>query len=297
MSAKASPGREAVHIKGWWGAHRFLVLRRISQTLFLALFLIGPWFDFWIVEGTLAGSLTLGFLPLTDPFIALQSLAAGHLLETAALTGAVIVLAVYAFIGGRVFCSWVCPINPVTDAAYWLHLRLGLSKGWQPKRATRRWLVGTVLIVSAFTGTIAWELVNPITIVHRGLVFGLGAAWGMVAAIFLFDLVVARRGWCSHLCPVGAFFGFVGIRSVARVSAAGRARCDDCMDCYAVCPEAHVIAPALKAASGASPLILAPDCTNCGRCIDVCAEDVFRFTHRFETGSADSESAVTRRAA
>ena len=275
-------GQEATRIKGWLGSHRYLILRRLSQAFFLGLFLLGPWFGIWWVVGTLAGSRTFDVLPLTDPLFLMQSIAGGHLPELTAIVGAVIVLAVYALIGGRVYCSWVCPINPVTDAAHWLHDRLGLQKGWQPKRSTRLWVLGTVLVVSALTGTIAWEVVNPVTIVHRGLVFGLGFAWVVVTAVFLFDLVVSRRGWCSHICPVGAFYGLVGTKSALRVSAANRVSCEDCMDCYAVCPENHVISPALKGKSGDTPVILSPDCTNCGRCIDVCAVDVFAFTHRFD---------------
>ncbi len=275
-------GREAVEAKGWIGAHRFLLLRRSSQLFFLALFLLGPWFGIWIVQGTLAGSLTLGVLPLTDPFVLMQSLIAGHWPELTALIGGVIALVTYALIGGRVYCSWVCPINPVTDAANWLHRKLDLPKGWQPKRGTRLWVLATVLIVSGLGGVIAWELVNPITMLHRGLIFGMGFVWAMVAAIFVFDLFVSRHGWCGHLCPVGAFYGLIGTKSLLRVSAHNRVACDDCMDCYAVCPENQVISPALKGKPGSSPLILSPDCTNCGRCIDVCAVDVFNFTHRFD---------------
>lgn len=276
-------GEEAIATKGWLGAHRYLLLRRISQAFFLLLFLAGPWFGIWIVQGTLAGSLTLGVLPLTDPFVALQSLVAGHWPTFTAALGALIVLALYALIGGRVYCAWICPINPVTDAAHWLHVKLGLQKGWQPKRQTRLWLLGAVLAVSALTGTIAWEVVNPITMLHRGLLFGMGAAWALVALVFLFDLLVSRRGFCGHLCPVGAFYGLLGHQSLLRVTAADRAACDDCMDCYAVCPENHVISPALKGKPGSTPLILSPDCTNCGRCIDVCAPQVFSFTHRLDT--------------
>ncbi|WP_052265386.1 quinol dehydrogenase ferredoxin subunit NapH [Ruegeria sp. ANG-R] len=273
-------GQEAIASKGWLSAHKYLLLRRASQLFFLVLFLLGPWFGIWIVQGTLAGSLTLGVLPLTDPFVFLQSLIAGHWPELTAAIGAVIVLVAYALIGGRVYCSWVCPINPVTDGAHWLHRKLGLQKGWQPKRGTRLWIMVTVLIVSGLSGAIAWELVNPITMLHRGLVFGMGFVWAMVAAIFLFDLFVSRHGWCGHVCPVGAFYGLIGTKAMLRVSAANRSACDDCMDCYAVCPENHVISPALKGKD--TPLILSPDCTNCGRCIDICAEDVFKFTHRFD---------------
>lgn len=275
-------GQEAIEVKGWIGAHRFLILRRISQGGFLALFLLGPWFGIWWVAGTLAGSRTFGVLPLSDPLIMAQSIVAGHWPSLTALVGAGIVMVAYGLIGGRVYCSWVCPINPVTDAAHWLHTRLGLPKGWQPKRAARLWILGMVLVVSALTGTIAWEAVNPITMVHRGLVFGMGFAWAMVAAVFLFDLLVARRGWCGHVCPVGAFYGLLGTRALLRVSAVNRVACDDCMDCYAVCPENQVISPALRGRPGDTPVILSPDCTNCGRCIDVCSVDVFGFTHRFD---------------
>lgn len=284
MSAKAkSPvGVEAIAAKGWLAAHKWLLLRRASQLAFLMLFLTGPWFGWRITDGTLAGSRTLNVLPLTDPFIAAQGIVAGHWPELTALVGALIVLVTYALIGGRVYCAWVCPINPITDAAHWLHDRLDIPKGWQPKRHTRLWLMATVLITSALTGTIAWEVLNPITMLHRGLVFGMGAAWGVVAAIFLFDLFVARRGWCGHLCPVGAFYGLLGTRALLRVSAPNRAACDDCMDCFAVCPEMYVITPALRGKHSDTPLILSPDCTTCGRCIDVCSVDVFAFTHRFD---------------
>jgi ferredoxin-type protein NapH len=67
-----------------------------------------------------------------------------------------------------------------------------------------------------------------------------------------------------------------------RVSAVKRQACTDCGDCYRVCPEPHVIVPALKPKeASASPVISSGDCTNCGRCIDVCPDDVFRFGTRF----------------
>ena len=106
--------------RGAWQRNRWLLLRRASQFGFLALFLAGPWFGLWIVKGTLASSLTLEVLPLTDPFVLLQSLAAGLLPASTALIGAAIVVAAYVIVGGRTYCAWVCPVNPVTDAAAWL---------------------------------------------------------------------------------------------------------------------------------------------------------------------------------
>lgn len=275
------PGAEAVAVKGWLAAHRWLLLRRASQLFFLALFLTGPLFGIWITKGTLASSRTLDILPLSDPFIALQSLLAGHLPATTAVVGALIVLAGYLLVGGRVYCSWVCPVNPVTDLAFWLNRKLGLGKGWQPRRGTRIWLMLLALAGSAVTGTVFWELVNPVTLFHRALVYGLAGGWFVVLAVFLFDLFVSRRGWCGHLCPVGAFYGQLNRFALLKVSAKGRAACDNCMDCFAVCPEPHVITPALRATEpDRSPVIRHYDCTNCARCIDVCAKDVFAFALR-----------------
>ena len=278
------PGKDAVQQKGWWGAHRFLVLRRISQLGILALFLIGPLAGIWIVKGNLASSLTLETLPLTDPLVLLQVLVSGHLPETAAIVGALIVLGFYLFVGGRVYCSWVCPINIVTDFAEWLRCRLNIRGSANISTKTRYWLLGAILLVAGVSGSVAWELINPVSMVYRGLVFGMGLAWGIVAAVFLLDLFVGRRAWCGRLCPVGAFYGMVGQAAVVRVSAIRREQCDDCMDCFAVCPEHQVIKPALKGADkGQGPIISSGHCTNCGRCIDVCPQDVFEFTTRFPT--------------
>ena len=282
MTKQRIPGMRSQRELGFWHAHRFLILRRAAQLFFLGLFLTGPWFGFWITEGTLASSMTFEFLPLTDPFIAAQSLIAGHLPETTALLGAAIVLGAYVIFGGRSYCAWVCPVNPVTDAAAWLRRKLNLTKGWKPKRWTRLWVMAGVLVLSGVTGMLAWELVNPITALHRAIVFGGGFGFAAVAMIFFYDLFTAKHGWCGHLCPVGAFYGVVGEAALLRVSATGRAACDDCMDCFEVCPEPQVIAPALRGErSGKGPMILAGDCLNCGRCIDVCSLNVFQFSHRF----------------
>ncbi|MFO1220644.1 MAG: quinol dehydrogenase ferredoxin subunit NapH [Burkholderiaceae bacterium] len=274
-------GVDALAAKGWWRGWRWLVLRRAVQLAVLALFLVGPWFGLWIVKGNLASSLTLGVLPLTDPYVLLQTLAAGNVPLRAAWIGAAIVLVFYVLVGGRSFCSWVCPMNPVTDTAAWLRRRLGLKGGAHVTRRTRYAWLAMTLIVAVASGSAAWELVSPVSLWQRGLIFGLGAGWAVALAIFLFDLFVMSRGWCGRLCPVGAFYSLPGRFSVLRVVAAGRERCNDCLDCFAVCPEPVVIRPALKALGGAGPVITSSNCTNCGRCIDICAVDVFGYGTRW----------------
>lgn len=280
-TAPPIPGREAIAARGWWRANRWLLARRATQLGILGLFLLGPLAGLWIVKGNLAYSYTLDVLPLADPYVVLQSLAAGHWPETLALTGAALVGAFYALLGGRMYCAWVCPVNLVTDLAAWTRLRLGLRRGAAPSRHLRHWLLGATFVAAALTGVIAWEAVNPVSMMHRGLIFGVGGAWLVVAAVFVFDLLVAPRGWCGAVCPVGAFYGLLGSRALVRVRAPRREQCNNCMECYVVCPEPQVITPALKGQDkGLRPTILDSACTACGRCIDVCSREVFQFGTR-----------------
>ena len=280
LHASLAPSAAAVAAKGMLRAHKWLLVRRLSQIGLLALFLAGPLAGVWVVKGSLASSLTLGVLPLSDPYVVLQGLLAGHAMAASALIGAGIVATFYALVGGRVYCSWSCPVNLVTDAAAWLRRAFGLRSEISLPRKARTWLLGLTLVLAASLGVIAWEWINPVTMLHRGLVFGFGLAWAVVLAVFLLDLLVSPRAWCGHLCPVGAFYALLGAGALLRVSAPAASRCDDCLDCYRVCPEPQVITPALKGQD--SPVIRAGACTNCGRCVDVCHKDVFRFTLRYD---------------
>jgi ferredoxin-type protein NapH len=112
----------------------------------------------------------------------------------------------------------------VTDAAGWLRDRLGITGASSLSAKTRYWILGMTFIGSV-TGMVLWELINPVSMLHRGLIFGIGTAWMVVLAIFLFDLFVMSRGWCGRLCPVGAFYSLIGrwSRCVSPPTSAARA--------------------------------------------------------------------------
>jgi len=279
-------GVEAIRKKGLFKAYKWLIIRRFSQLSILALFLMGPWFGMWIVKGNLSSSLVLETVPLTDPYILLQTIFTGYLPETTAFIGAIIVLVFYLLVGGRAYCSWVCPINIVTDFSMWLRYKLNIKSTFSMSRQTRYWILAMTLIVSIISGTLAWEFVNPVSMVNRALVFGMGFAWVMILMIFLLDTFISRRAWCGHLCPVGAFYSLLGKFSLIRVNAVALDKCDSCMECYAVCPEQKVITPVLKKTGRITSLINDVNCTNCGRCIDICGTDVFQFDLRFNNVEA-----------
>ena len=274
-------GKAAAQKKGWLRAHKWLLARRTSQLAILGLFLLGPLSDIWVIKGNLANSLLLDTIPMLDPFVFLQMLAGGAAgITLTALIGVALVTTFYALIGGRMFCSWVCPVNMVTDGARWFRRRLNLTGGTKLKSQTRYFMLAAVLIVALMTGSLAYELVNPVSILHRGIIFGFSLGWVVLVGIFAFDVFFAKDGWCGHLCPMGALYNLIGQQSLLRVRADGRARCDDCMECYEVCPEMQIIPAALKGGRkdrDTGPVILSGDCTNCGRCIDICDERVFHF--------------------
>jgi len=280
MAEKHAIGVEAIEKKGWWKAHQWLILRRFSQLGILGLFLLGPVFGLWLVKGNLASSLTLDVLPLTDPYVLLQTMAAGAMPLSTALIGAAIVTVFYILVGGRSYCSWLCPVNIVTDTASWLRRKLGIKgSGTVIDKNVRYWLLAVTFIVAFVTQSVAWELVNPVSIMHRGIIFSIGMGWSVILFIFLFDLLISNRAWCGRLCPVGAFYSVIGSVSQLRITADNREACNDCMDCFQVCPEPQVIRPALKGSG--NPVIRSANCTNCARCIDVCSEDVFHISTRY----------------
>ena len=281
---KHDAGREALAKKGWWGSHKWLVLRRTSQLLVLAMFLSDPWFGVWILHGNYSSSLLLDTIPLTDPLITLESLASGYLPGISALIGAGIVFGVYALLGKRVFCSWVCPVNPVTDAAAWLRRKFEFNQSATIPRYIRYVLLGVILLGSALTGTLLWEWINPVSLMGRSLIFGFGSGALVLIALFLFDLLVVEHGWCGHLCPLGALYGVAGCKGALVVTAHKKEQCNRCMDCFHVCPEPQVLrVPVLDKQAPAQ--ITAKACTTCGRCIDVCSEDVFKITLKWSSGA------------
>ena len=257
---------------------RFIIYRRIVQVSTLLLF-FGTAHWGWtianepVLMGNLSSSTLLGTIPLADPFAVLQILLTQHILTKEVLIGAVIVLLGYGLLGGRVWCSWVCPINMVTDFSAWLLRFLPITDLFHINRNIRYIIFALSLVVSAIMGVAAFEWISPISMFHREIIFGVGMGWMAILGIFLFDLFVLRHGWCFHLCPLGAFYSLVGKVAMIRVRF-DTATCTHCGECARVCPEPQVLN--LRKASAAG-MIASSECTNCGRCITVCPEDTLNF--------------------
>jgi ferredoxin-type protein NapH len=262
------------------GTKRYLLLRRTVQASVLLLFIAGNAFGWKVLQGNLSSSRFLGSVPLSDPYALLQVLFTGTLVSAEALIGGAIVLLVFAVLGGRTFCAWICPLNMVTDLAERLRISAGIDRRVPALTITRNaryWVLGLGLVLSPVLGVAAFERLSPISMLHRGLIYGMGAGWAVVAAVFLFDLFAVRQGFCGHLCPLGAFYALAGRAGVLRV-AHREERCSRCERCRDICPEPQVL-PLIGRESG---FVSSGECTNCGRCIDVCPDDALAFGVRLQ---------------
>lgn len=261
--------------------NRFAISRRICQLSILLLFYTSFIYDWKIggvevLEGNLSASTLFGMIPLTDPYAAFQILFSGHSLLFDTLMGAVIILGFYLVFGGRAFCSWVCPVNMITDNAQKLRARFKIPSLLKINRRARYWILGLSLVLSFLSGVAAFEWISPISMLHRELIYGMQMGWVGVAVIFLFDLFIQKQAWCGHLCPLGGFYSILGWVSLLRINF-NKEKCTKCGDCHRICPEPQVLNLAVIFKE---EMVYSGNCTNCGRCITQCPEECFQFSLR-----------------
>jgi ferredoxin-type protein NapH len=261
VRALATPGTWRRNLWRW----RYLILRRLSQCTVLLLFFATVRWGWCIASrpvltGNLSSSELFGLLPMSDPFAVLQMLVTRHLLAPEVLLGAVVILGVYGVL------------------AAWLRHKLDVNDMLPLRHEVRYGVLVLTLIVSAITGVAAFEWVSPIAILHRELIYGIGLGWVAVLGIFLLDMLVMRRGWCGHLCPLGAFYAVLG-RYTAQLRICYDAEtCTHCGECIKVCPEPQVLN--LKQAAEVG-MVISGECSNCGSCTSVCSEGSLGFGWRW----------------
>ena len=254
---------------------KYLILRRFVQLSILFLFFAGANFGISILKGNLSTANVFDKLILSDPYAVLQMAFTGYFPTIEIIIGAVIVLVFYALIGGRIFCSWVCPLNIVTDFASYLRRRFKIIPVIKPNvisRKIRYYVIGLGLILSFITGVAAFEIINPISILFRGIILGTVFSLTAILIVFLFDLFIISHGWCGHICPVGAVYAATGKFRLLKIYHTSE-NCTKCMKCKVVCPEVQV----MDIIGRETGKINSSECTDCARCIDVCNDNALKF--------------------
>ncbi len=249
-----------------WRNRRWAVL--IAVNLF---FTVSYYFDIQVLEGSLSASRFIGF-HLIDLNSALQVMLAHKHIITNLLIGTGTVLVLWLLLGGRTFCSWVCPYHLLAEWAEKLHLYLVKRKLVTDQSVDRRlrsvfWVF--MALLALLTGYTAFEAISPTGIVSRALIYGPGVALLWVLALLVFEVFFVRRAWCRYACPIGLTYGVVGIFSPLRI----RYKLDACFhegNCRKVCLVPHVLDTVIKGRAVDTEVPIGPDCTRCGLCVDVC---------------------------
>ncbi|MDZ7291553.1 MAG: 4Fe-4S binding protein [candidate division KSB1 bacterium] len=258
--------------------HRLNRLRQVVQILSIIFFIAVPilnGFGIHAILGTLY-SLSIGGLDIADPLMVLQTILLTKAIYLPLLLAALLPI-VLALVFGKVFCSWMCPQNTISewiDAAEkkifpkrWRRVH-HFKRGKNP-RAVWYWLILSlfIVLVPIFGLPLLSYLSAPGIItsaISQGLLgMGVGLEIAIVLSILVIEAILLRRWWCKYACPVGAFLALFRARKTLRLFYEHQA-CDckpGTAPCYSVCP-LH-LAPKETAT-------VYPYCFNCGVCVAFC---------------------------
>ncbi len=263
---------------------RWILVITIHLLFFLSFFI-----DLQMLEGTLNGSRFLGF-HLIDPFTTLEVFLSTFHMPINIVIGTITILIVYLLVGGRTYCSWVCPYGLLSEIGEKIHNTLVAKKIIKSRKFDHRvrhifWAI--FLILSFTSGYLVFETLNVVGILSRAIAYGWSLALIWVLTVFLIEVFYSRRAWCTYICPIGTTYGYLGKVSALRVE--WNDNCDHCMVCHDVCFENQVL-EIVKAKYDkqreekgiTKEYITGNDCTLCGRCIDVCHTDALNFDFRLK---------------
>jgi len=195
--------------RGHWRRRRWITLIIINL-----LFVISYHFDVQLVEGALTASRFVGF-HMADLNSALQvTLAYKHMVLNLVI-GTSTVFVLWLLLGGRTFCSWVCPYHLLAEWAEFLHLWLvkkKVIKNHVFNRKVRSVFYVIFALLALISGYTVFETISPTGIVSRALIYGPGLALVWVGLLLLFEIFYSRRAWCRYVCPIGVTYALWGWR-------------------------------------------------------------------------------------
>ncbi|MCH7509400.1 MAG: 4Fe-4S binding protein [Proteobacteria bacterium] len=234
--------------------------------------------DLDAIKGTIWAGTFFGF-KLSDPLAALGQISASKGVYLPLLISALVPIGL-TLVFGRFFCGWICPATLLyelnTNFAAILN-RLGFPMRRRHFDRRLKYLVLAIgVVLAAMTGSALMAAVYPPAIIGREIYYAIalgGFGAGAVFFVFtlLFDLLVARRGFCRYICPGGALYSLLGRYRLVRIQRVVE-DCNDCAKCNAVCE------------FGLDPLRdgFGQECNNCTACIAVCPTDALTFRMRLQ---------------
>lgn len=260
--------------------HKWRNVRWLTLIAINFLFFASFYFDIQILEGSLSGSRLLGF-HLADPLAALQVIFASKILMINLLIGGVTIVIFYLLFGGRSFCSWLCPYHIIAEFGEKIHEKLLAKKKIKAHKFDRKirfYLFALFLILSAATGYTIFEVINPVAILSRFIVYGFSLMLIWVLVLLLFEVFYSQRAWCRYFCPVGVSYNLIGFLTPLRIKW-DRNNCSNCKRCQKVCLVPYVLSESVN--KGNTDYVNSGDCTRCGLCIDICDDEALSFKFKY----------------
>ncbi|MEK8016640.1 MAG: 4Fe-4S binding protein [Candidatus Parabeggiatoa sp.] len=262
--------------------HRYQPYRRLIQASILLLMIAIPFLNLLkidVIQGTLCSIGALDMTFITCPIGAIQTFLTTRQVDLLLLLSAS-VLVVFAFVFGRVFCSWICVQHVFSEMGDKIRGVLGKNndskpdslKRYQKGRKILLYFLGGALVAAFITGIPVICYICPIGAICRFFINGtylhkIGGEIIIIAIILMMEISVARRGWCKYLCPVGALYGACSHSRSLKVRR-NPTNCVGCGQCVEVCP------------MGEAPLQgqIGKTCTNCAICVDSCGTNALKLS-------------------
>lgn len=225
-------------------------------------------------NGTTWSGALFGY-PLSDPLAVATNFLASMNWNWLFLTTAIIPVTLTLLLG-RFFCGWICPATFIYELndnlGTWLH-KIGLPVGtYRLDKRLKYAVLFACLLITIPMGAMLISSIYPPAVVGRELYFAIAMGGFGVGSLFfigtmLFDLLVARRGFCRYLCPGGALYSLLGRFRILRIKR-DVSHCNDCGKCNTACQ------------FGLDPMHddFGQECNNCSACVAICPTDTLLFT-------------------
>jgi ferredoxin-type protein NapH len=257
-------------------SHKWRNIRWGVLLFFNILFFASFFFDIQVLEGSLSGSRFFGF-HLIDPLAAVQVILASRSLLVNVVIGVVTIILIYAILGGRTFCAWVCPYHWLAELGEKIHLilkRKKIIKGRSFDRKIRYYIIVLFVLLALISGYTIFETINPVGVISRFIVYGPSLMLFWVLALLLFEVFYSRRAWCRYFCPVGVSYQLIGAVTPLRIKWDVE-KCCNCKRCQQVCLVPNVLTDTVN--KGKKIFVDSGACTRCGLCVDICDDEALSY--------------------